>query len=310
MKLTAEITSILTDTQDIALLKTMSSEQLVQDWRNQYQIDITDEMKGHHNIYLYQCNQTKLKFFTPLDIAGSDQLYEQLQKYDWYYMPRKWEHDVAILDLDNCHKILEVGCGKGAFVKRLRDKLNLDAQGIELNSSAAAYATKQGIPVSQIDLYDLSEQQPNYFDVVCSFQVLEHIAEPKKFLNSLVNLVRPGGKLIVAVPNAECFTKHCENNLLDTPPHHMTKWSKDTFKAITSIFPLKVLKFRFEPMAEYHIDWYISIQMSRLPKNRLIRSLAFRFAHRVVKPILKRFSAMRSLIKGHSIYVCFEKTGK
>ena len=142
---------------------------------------------------------------------------------------------------------------------------------------------------------------------MCTFQVLEHVAEPKKFLNSLIKLIKPGGKLIIAVPNGECFAKYSKNNLLDLPPHHMTRWSRETFESLTSIFSLKVLRFRFEPLAKYHVDWYINTQLSRLPKLRIIKSVSFRIAHHIIKPVLKKIPWFRRLIRGHTIYICFEK---
>lgn len=299
--------SPLTNSQDVTLLKTIPTEKLIQDWKNSFGIDITEEVYEHENIYFYKCNETQLKFFVPTQTVGSAKLYEHLQKFEWYYMPQKWEHDVAIQDLNNCHKILEVGCGKGAFVERLRKELKVDAQGIELNSSAVAYACEKGIPVSQDDLYDLSNQKANYFDAVCTFQVLEHVVEPQNFFSSLVELVKPGGKLIIAVPNSKSFAKYSENNLLEQPPHHMTQWCRDTFNQITSIYPIQVVNFRFESLAEYHVDWYISVQLSRLPKIRLLNSLCFRFARHILKPALKNFSPLRKLIRGHTIYVCYQK---
>lgn len=301
------ILSPLTNSQNIKLVKTIDTEKIINQWQKKFKIDITEELHGYKEICLYECNQTKLKFFVPFDVAGSNNLYEKLQKNDWYYMPHKWEHDIAIQDLKGCQKVLEIGCGRGDFVRRLCQDLKLFAQGIELNTTAAAYAQTKNIPVSNINLYELINEQKSYFDAICTFQVLEHISEPKKFIEAMIKLLRPGGKLIMAVPNSESFPKYSDSVLLDQPPHHMTKWSLKTFKSLESIFDLKLQRIKFEPLAEYHIDWYFLIQKNRLPRLKLLRRLFDILINENIKPIVKNKSFARRLIKGHTLYVCFEK---
>jgi 2-polyprenyl-3-methyl-5-hydroxy-6-metoxy-1,4-benzoquinol methylase len=303
------VVSPLNGSDDVNLLRTIQSKQLIQNWQNTFHIDITNEFQGQKQIYIYQCNQTKLQFFMPDNAVGSDRLYEQLEKYDWYYMPNKWEHDVALQDLEGCQKVLEVGCGRGAFVDRLCKEAKLEAQGIEINSSAVNYARQKGIPVSQINLNEFSNKMANQFDAICAFQVLEHVSDPRFFLESLTQLVKPGGKLIISVPNSESFLQYCENNLLDYPPHHMTRWCQATFESLTSIFPLRLQQFRIEPLATYHVDLYISTQLSRLPKIHLLQSLAFRFSYQILEPVLKNAPSLRNFIRGHTLYVCLEKIG-
>lgn len=303
------ISSPLTGSQDVTRLKVLQTKQLIRDWQQNFQIDIVEEFLEEEDIFLYQCNETKLKFFVPDCLVGSENIYSKLENFDWYYMPRKWEHDIAVRDLLGCHKVLEIGCGKGAFVERIHNELKLEVQGIELNSNAVEYARNKKLPVTQVDLADLVKEKEGYFDAVCTFQVLEHVSDPRQFLQSLIQLVKPNGKLIISVPNAESFPKYSKSNLLDQPPHHMTQWCKETFNSLTTIFPIQVKDFRIEPLAEYHIDWYLSIQLSRLSREWLFQKLVTRTAHRVLKPILQKSTFVRKSIPGHTLYVCFEKIG-
>ncbi|PSR17468.1 class I SAM-dependent methyltransferase [filamentous cyanobacterium CCP3] len=297
--------SPLTKVPDVKLIKSISTKQLIKNWQQKFSIDISKYFASCEQIHLYQCNQTQLQFFTPDEIEGSGELYEQLQCFNWYYMRRKWEHDVAIQDLEGCKNVLEVGCGQGAFVQRLIQEHMLSAIGIESNKSAIQIAQSQGIPVSVSTLAEIACDKAKYFDAICAFQVLEHLSAPRTFIEDSIQLIKPGGKLILSVPNAESFAKHDHNNLLDQPPHHMHRWCKETFLTLQKVFPLDLVKFRIEPLAIYHIDWYLGIQNSRLPKIRLIRSPFFRISNYVMKPVLERYSVLRNLIVGHTLYVEF-----
>ena len=62
--------SPLTNSQDVTLLKSINSDSLILEWKNGFNIDISKDLKQHKSINLYQCNESKLRFFLPLDVAG------------------------------------------------------------------------------------------------------------------------------------------------------------------------------------------------------------------------------------------------
>jgi SAM-dependent methyltransferase len=299
------VVSPLTGSSNVTLIEKLSTQRLIQDWHGAFSIDTSNEFSEFDEISVYLCEDTQLIFYYPFELAGSETLYSQLSKFDWYYMPRKWEHDVAIQDLEGCKKVLEVGCGQGAFVHRLIQEHSIAAVGIEFNKKAVQIAQNHDIPVSASTLKELAVDKTKFFDAICAFQVLEHVSAPRSFLEETIQLIKPGGKLIISVPNSHCFTRHAHNNLLDQPPHHMHRWCKDTFLALQKILPLDLVRFRIEPLATYHIGWYLGIQRSRLPNIRIIRSPAFRLSDYVLKPLLERSSLFRRLIIGHTLYVEF-----
>ncbi|MGA7933956.1 MAG: class I SAM-dependent methyltransferase, partial [Kovacikia sp.] len=254
------VSSPLTDCDDVTLLKVFKAEDLIADWEKNLSIDIKSELKDHLEIYLYQCNQTKLKFFIPVDITGSTKLYEQLQKFPWYYMHNKWEHQIALKDLSKCSQILEIGSGSGSFI-RLGLNRNLNIRGIEYNEAAVEIAQKQNLPVELRDLKDAANFYQESLDGVCSFQVLEHVSNPKDFIGWSVQMLKSGGKLIYCVPNSESFLKY-QYNLLDMPPHHMHLWCRETFRSLETLFPIKLEKILLEPLAQYHISDYLNTYIS------------------------------------------------
>ena len=299
-----KVSSVIVDSTDVELLDIIQSEKLIKDWQQSFQIDITQELQGHKKIYLYQCNQTQLKFFVPADIAGSGKIYEQLQEFDWYYMADKWEHKIAREDLRECQKILEIGSAYGDFVQSCLET-GLDIKGIELNEVAVSKAKERRLPVEHLDLKDAVELYQESLDAVCSFQVLEHVPNPKEFIDWSIKMLKPGGKLIYCVPNSESFLKY-QYNLLDMPPHHMTQWSKSSFKALEKLFSIKLSKFVVEPLATYHTVAYVNVYGNRLRTIFPLSKLLFnRYSHPIYEKCLRL--GLRKFLIGQSLYVQFHK---
>lgn len=296
--------SPLTNNSDVTQISIVQSSQLIEDWKKTFQIDISSDISDCEEIYLYQCNQTKLFFFEPSTAAGSSGLYEQLQKFDWFYMPHKWEHQVALQDLRDCHDVLEVGCAFGSFIEAgLQAGLNM--RGIELNDDAVKVSQSKGLPVSSLDLEEYANTYPSSLDALCSFQVLEHIPNPSKFLQWSVKSLKINGKLILCVPNADSFLKH-QYNLLDMPPHHMLKWSEASFKSLEKLFPIKLEKIVREPLAPYHVSGYLTSYSNYFrTKSKLNKLLFNRYMLRFYEKILRL--GCRRFLPGQSLYVQFRK---
>lgn len=301
--------SPLTGTTQVSWLRTLETAELIEAWQRMFQIDVTPEFHGQQTIFLYECQQTKLKFFLPAELTGSEQLYQQLQaNVSWYYDPWRWEHDIARQDVRACQRVLEIGCGTGGFLKRLQQEYQLQVQGIELNSAAARIARQEGISVEQTDLSAFAAQYPETFDAVCAFQVLEHVNDPQTFLRSIIRLLKPHGRLILTVPNADSFRKYAQQPLiLDMPPHHMTRWCQTTFEALPSLLPVTCQKILFQPLAASHVEFYASIQMDRWADMPLLRKFARPVAVYVLHPLLMNSARLRACIRGHTMYALFKK---
>ena len=68
------------------------------------------------------------------------------------------------------------------------------------------------------------------FDVVCSFETIEHVADPDRTLSGFARVLRPGGALFVSTPNARATTGSPPN------PHHRIEWSADDFRTLLERF--------------------------------------------------------------------------
>lgn len=115
----------------------------------------------------------------------------------WHFMAK-----IHLGDIQG-KRILEIGCGRGAFSKYLV------AQGADLVaadfSPSAVMETKRLLDGSPCDIRVADIQQipfgDNEFDLVISLETLEHVPDCEKGLSELVRVTKPGGRVIVTTPN-------------------------------------------------------------------------------------------------------------
>lgn len=290
----------------VELISTVLANELIDHWQSRLGIDISAELAEFDQIGLYKCENCDLRFF-PSELAGSDRIYAQLERFDWYYMAQKWEYDVAIQDVRHGDRVLEIGSGYGEFLERLTSAKGVDAYGLELSPSAAGEAQRLGRPVRHDSYERIAEEQASEFDVVCSFQVLEHLRDPRGFMSACSKLLKPGGHLLIGVPNSDGFIRLADG-LLNKPPHHVTLWSKQVFESLPRHFPLELEKLLYEPLAPYHLDWYTKVQLDRLPRITPLTEIVCGLAKGVWLPVARRTEWYR-LIRGHTMYVSYRKPG-
>jgi SAM-dependent methyltransferase len=288
--------STVEDTFDVA--------NVAREWIRVFGINIQQEMSDVSQFRLYKCAACALGFFKPENVAGSPALYEALQEFDWYYMPRKWEHDVALLDIHGCRKGMEIGCGTGDFVKRVLEDKEIAFEGCEQNPSAVKAARRKGLRVHLESAENLAQLYPGSYDVVCSFQVLEHVTRPGSFLDAASMLLRPGGKLLLGLPNAQSFLRH-QFNLLDMPPHHMTRWTEDVLLHLQQLFPLKLVHVAFEPLPDYQLHDYVEAYWRALSKSWL-RIPSIPAIQELLTKIVQ-LSGLRRFLTGQTVYVCYTR---
>ena len=299
------------------LSELIPSDLLIRLYQDQFKIDTASMFAGYDTVHFMDCRTCNLRYTSP-PITGNDAFYQALQELDWYYMPDKWEFRETVPSVKSQDWVLEVGCGKGHFFESLAC-----AAYVGLETSAAAIATK-GQPEKRLSHETVethAEANAARYDVVCSFQVLEHVADPASFINACLKALRPGGLLLLSTPNADSFVSLVVNYTLDLPPHHVTHWQAATWEYMPHIFPMTLQWIKNEPLQEYHRAHYantMAVALARrvvgLAEKRVDASPGHKEALRLGKQLNDAALAILAdprvqPARGHTTLVCFRKNG-
>ena len=119
---------------------------------------------------------------------------------------------LTFLPSDKHIKILEIGCGMGSTITRIKhDNEKAECYGVEINEKAAKIAGRlhENIVCADIEKNDLP-QSYNDFDYILVGSVIEYLKEPEKTIKYLWSLLKEGGILVGSVHNADCHKKYDE----------------------------------------------------------------------------------------------------
>lgn len=100
--------------------------------------------------------------------------------------------------LEGAH-ILDVGCGLGMYVRRLRD-FSDQVYGVDVDKEKAAEASQE-LPNIQVASAEALPFLDGAFDIVLSHEVLEHVSDDRAAVREAMRVLRPGGRLIAFTPN-------------------------------------------------------------------------------------------------------------
>lgn len=97
--------------------------------------------------------------------------------------------------------VLEFGCGEGALGAALKQRQKCRVVGVEIDRDAAAKARKRLDDVFQGDMLEIVALIHQEFDWIVGGDIVEHLAEPWPFLADLRRISKPGGGLLLSIPN-------------------------------------------------------------------------------------------------------------
>jgi SAM-dependent methyltransferase len=143
-------------------------------------------------------------------------------------------------------RLIDIGSGTGMFLKTARE-YGFDVEGLELSKKAATFGNATWeLDIKQGNLHE-SVFPPDRYDVVTLWHVFEHLHDPLVAIRQLYDMVKPGGMLVVAVPNftsiqARLFRARWFH--LDVP-RHLFHHTPDSIGMIAKAAGFKTIEINF-----------------------------------------------------------------
>ena len=126
-------------------------------------------------------------------------VYNELERPFTSYPGKLAQHLTDRYTLVEGSRILEVGCGRGEFLKGFID-CGLMGYGVDLSS-----ATHRFYPEVEVRIADLERDgipyDDGFFDIVYSKSVIEHFYYPESIVSEMFRVLRPGGVLLTLTPD-------------------------------------------------------------------------------------------------------------
>jgi len=168
-------------------------------------------------------------------------------------------------------RVLDLGCGRGFVLAALAGR-GFEAHGVE-RSAAAAQGADPRAQVRIATTLAAAGYPSGHFDAVLIWHVLEHLREPGPALVEVHRVLRPGGRLVVAVPNFSSWQARWAGPAwfhLD-PPRHLHHFSLAALRGLVERCGFAIGSEHHFSLRQNPFGWIQSAQNRRvgLPRNGL-----------------------------------------
>lgn len=187
-------------------------------------------------------------------------------------------------------RVIEVGCGIGNFTELMIDDRNLLALDIEEDYIGLLKKRWNGSSKLKTALADLSVSSPQEVvdfkgDTVVCLNVLEHVKDDTKMLRNMLNVLAPGGRLVLLVPAFQSLY-----GTLDVGLGHYRRYSRTGLESLMRSCGFEIERTFYMNLFGMFGWWFSGKVLKRdiLPKNALnmyhLLTPVFRFVEKVTGP--------------------------
>ena len=193
-------------------------------------------LKGFQKLYLMKC--TNCKFIFDQRVPSAKELHDCYSGYTYSNIkpvPLMTKNSYGKL-LDNFEQfrklgnILDLSCGQGDFLAEAK-KRNWNVYGSEYSEAASKLCENRGIKMHQGDLSKNIFGETK-FDVITSFEVIEHINNPNEFMSLINHKLQNKGIVYCTTPNFNSLLRYFEKDkfMMIDYPEHISFYTKRSIK--------------------------------------------------------------------------------
>ena len=233
-------------------------------------INLKDYSISKKPFEIWQCNQCKFLFTQNIPDEESIGSYYASEDYishsdtqkgmvnKLYHIARKIMLNKKfrfIKKINSGKTILDIGCGTGYFLNYMQKK-GYQTLGLEVSEEARTFGKQNfGLTILPPD-HLLNDKIDRQYNVITLWHVLEHIYDPKFYLQKISKILDDDGVLILALPNPDSFDAHFYQNYwagYDVPRH--------------------IWHFTPQTIAKFISEYFTITQLKRLPFDSFYNSL-------------------------------------
>jgi len=207
------------------------------------------------NQCIYQCSNCKVQFYSKSKIDYSKNTYRALiQKNSdekTYYAAQDKEQldNISVLGLEMLRgKVIgDIGCGAGSFLDLVKGYTK-EQIAVEPFKDYQKILSKKGYKVYDY-AFNIDAQYKQRIDIVTSFAVIEHVEDPKLFLNDLKRLVTVDGYILISTPNSDDWLINLlQNDYKSFYYRYVHKWyfNKKSIEYIANELNFKKVEFIYK----------------------------------------------------------------
>jgi len=194
------------------------------------------EINKYKNNYLVKCSKCGFVFCS--SVPTMDELVTHYENYkrDNVLSPITVKRYNKLLDIFEKYRsnnnLLDIGCGDGHFLS-IAQKRGWNVYGTEFTDEAVSVCQYKKIIVHKGKLNPLNYLNMK-FDVVTSFEVIEHINNPLEEINNIKTILRKRGAFYLTTPNFNSISRYVlkENWHIIEYPEHLSYYTNSTIKRL------------------------------------------------------------------------------
>lgn len=138
---------------------------------------------------------------TPLEFTG-ERFTPECVREIWYEHVHRYAMAAVLAE---GKQVLDAACGEGygsaMLAERAAQVRAIDVDEKTLQHARARYATRSNLQFERADVTQLDHLPGQYFDLICSFETLEHLAAQEAMLDGFRRLLKPQGLLLISTPD-------------------------------------------------------------------------------------------------------------
>lgn len=226
------------------------------------------------NYQLFACAGCSVHHWRPLEHPGADfyesesvSIYRDLHDGSKTADDPRFERFFRDAPALSIRRALDIGCSDGTFLRRLKLSGSVDVWGVDIDQRALQVAKSRGLNVQRATVAEFlvkAKEEGLKFDLVTAFDVIEHLTDPVGTIQSLHEILSPGGRFIGTVPNRRRW--FVNEMPIDFPPHHFFRFDVPSLRTTLQTAGFEVTTV--EPFQYNYALWTLVGKARRFMRSR------------------------------------------